>query len=181
MSTPLPAKLERVKRISVSLQRFFKLLFGLNLAALLVVSTYLVVGSPDLGSVHVAGVEFEPDSASAKLRVIAAVAALLRVLISLKATYHLIRLFGLYAAGQIFTPENVSQIRKLGIMLLLLPAVWGASLIAAMPEILSRPGELDAIMPSFPAVALIGGAIVVVVSWIMDVGRELREEHDLVV
>jgi hypothetical protein len=37
------------------------------------------------------------------------------------------------------------------------------------------------ILPSTPFDEVIAGTIIIVISWIMDVGRELREEQDLVV
>jgi predicted small integral membrane protein len=99
----------------------------------------------------------------------------------LKLNFHLINLFGLYADGKLFNRENVHQIRQIGIIILLFPALWVLGLI--IPGFLPAEGLSRTAMTGGqdPFAELIVGGIIIVLAWIMDVGRELREEQDLVV
>ena len=112
---------------------------------------------------------------------IALIGTVLSSAILLKLDFHLIKLFGLYADGKIFTHDNVHEIRQIGITVLLFPALWVLGLL--VPTFIPGEGLTTTITTdgTDPFTEIIVGTIVLVVSWIMDVGRELREEQDLVV
>ena len=54
-------------------------------------------------------------------------------------------------------------------------------LIGAAPEIAAAQDQWTNILPSFPGGALIGACLFLFASRIVNEGRELREEQDLVV
>jgi hypothetical protein len=107
---------------------------------------------------------------------------------------HLQRLFSHLAAGRIYTRENVRHIRHVGILLLgmalvqlVLPATTFAliemgvidrSLVAATVD-----GGLGTrnvlLLGSVSLSGFITAALVLLVSWIMDVGRETRDEAEV--
>ena len=129
----------------------------------------------------IAGVAFEGDALTGKIQTLWLVQMLLAAAVNLKVVYHLVKLLGLYSNGELFTAANVAQIRQLGVTMMSGLAVWLIGLIGAGPEILAAQDQWVKIMPSFPAGALINGGILVYVSWIMNEGRLLRDEQDLVV
>jgi hypothetical protein len=87
----------------------------------------------------------------------------------------------LYSNGKVFTAQNVAQIRRAGLTYACAPAVWLIVLIGAWPEIAAAQDQWAMIMPSFPGGALISSCIFLFASRIMNEGRELRDEQDLVV
>jgi hypothetical protein len=96
----------------------------------------------------------------------------------------MIRIFDLYAAGKIFTDANVRHMRQIGVTIFLFSAYWLVDLAlqfvppSALAAFDTRQVEINLNIP-FGIVIL--GTVIVFFSWIMDVGRELREEQDLVV
>ena len=109
----------------------------------------------------------------------------------MKLIFHLCRLFDCYARGEIFTAESVRQIRAIGISVFLFIWVWVYQVIAR--AVLDVPGAvsdgsasgLSVPGASFgtpdPIGAVLTGTMIVLISWIMDVGREMREDQDLTV
>lgn len=61
------------------------------------------------------------------------------------------------------------------------PAVWLMVLIAAAPQFVAAQDRWLKIVPPFPGGALMNGGILLFASRIMNEGRELRDEPDLVV
>jgi xanthine/uracil permease len=87
----------------------------------------------------------------------------------------------LYAKGRIFTAQSVAQIRQVGLTFAFGLAIWLLVLFAAWPEISAAQDQWLNIMPSFPGGAIVGACLFLFASRIMDEGRKLREEQDLVV
>jgi hypothetical protein len=171
-----PPKLKEVKRVSRSFRLFFMCLFVLTIAGLLA-----SLFGPERPPVELAGTVFAPEAVTDRIRTLWVIERVLRSLVALKAFFHLIRLFGFYAEGRIFTRDNVAQLRQLGVTMLLLPAIWLLIVVAAVPQIAGTDDGWIRAMASFPMMAGLGGAIVMLIAWIMDVGRELRDEQDLVI
>jgi hypothetical protein len=99
----------------------------------------------------------------------------------MKILQHLVLLFSGYAEGLIFTRENVYQIRQIGITILCIPVLW--MIVDLGFVILTKiiaPGSAT-VESGYPLVAILAGTIVVLMSWIMDVGRALHEESELVI
>jgi hypothetical protein len=181
-------KLKQVQRYSTSLQRLFKFLFALGAIAVVIAALLILTGAePFDANVRIGSAVYSGDSISGTIRAMVIVGLALRAGIALKLYFHLIKLFRLYAQGDIFTADNVRQIRQIGITVLLIPALWLLGVIApllvgvAAYEAGSTTTTFMMILPSTPFDEVIAGTIIIVISWIMDVGRELREEQDLVV
>lgn len=87
----------------------------------------------------------------------------------------------LYSKDKIFTAQSVAQIRRVGLTYACAMLIWLAVLIGAAPEISAAQDQWLNIMPSFPGGALMGAFLFLFGSRIMDEGRKLREEQDLVV
>ena len=102
----------------------------------------------------------------------------------LAAVYQLYRLFGNLAAGAIYTPENVRRVRYVG-LLWLLSAVLGIVIPAALAVArgffdTSIPIDLDRLFPSLSELlsSFVAAGLVLLVSWIMDVGLYEKEHAD---
>ena len=185
MTTETAAKLQKVKKYSASLRDLFKFFFVIGLVgwAVLAIAGWLL----DPSVVRIGHLVYSGDSITLTVRVVGYVYNTLSAAIGLKATYHVMKLFALYAEGKIFSAENVRQIRQVGIAVLLFAPLAVLALFVPLiapgadgssPTISAGPGWVGG-GRAFESV--ISGTIILVVSWIMDVGRELREEQDLVV
>ena len=100
----------------------------------------------------------------------------------LKGLYHLSRLFKNYARGEIFTRESVLQIRRIGSTVFVL----GAFQIAVLAVTVVLMGTHQIAWPEhrpipLPFATFISGGLIMLVSWVMELGTELREENELTV
>lgn len=104
--------------------------------------------------------------------------------ILIKGVIHLHLLFGNLRAGGIYTRENVRHIRQLGVLTLMLAVLQMVLPIVA--QLLLMTGVIDEAMvthqphlvgtPQLPG--LITAGIILLASWIMDIGRKTKEEAD---
>jgi Protein of unknown function (DUF2975) len=170
-----PARLRKIQRASRELRLLFIVLVVLG------VLTKLARPNPHGAKVVIAGIIFQGASLTGKVHILWIVQHVLGAAIGLWIFYHLVRLLGLYSQGRIFTAQNVAFIRRIGLSLFCFPLVWLVGLIGAAPEIAAAQTQWTQILPSFPFNALIEGAVILFAGWIMNEGRELREEQDLVV
>jgi amino acid transporter len=92
--------------------------------------------------------------------------------VSFKAQFHLYKLFENYSKGNIFTAESVAQIKQLGVTLFLVAGIEILSPLAA-----AVLGASKAVF-SVPFQALIMGGLVILIAWVMDAARGLREENE---
>lgn len=105
--------------------------------------------------------------------------------VGLAVVYQLYRLFGNLAAGAIYTPENVRRLRQVGV-LWVLAALLGIVIpcVAAMLVQLgfflpSVPGNIELhFSPSESLNSFIGAGLILLGSWIMDVGLHEKEHAD---
>lgn len=96
------------------------------------------------------------------------------------------RLFGLYREGRIFETENVQCFARMGRHLLALAVydiVFSMPLHSLALTASNPPGKhmLSFGLSSDHVPVLATGIAVVVIAWVMDEGRKLRQEADLVV
>jgi hypothetical protein len=94
---------------------------------------------------------------------------------------NLAKLFELYAKGEIFTLTVVNQIRKVGIAMLAFPALTLLNSIAGIWLMSQIAPDEHWFELSVSFDHLLAALIVILFSWIMDVGRALREENELTV
>jgi uncharacterized membrane protein YciS (DUF1049 family) len=95
----------------------------------------------------------------------------------LKCFYHLRRLFGNYARGEIFTRESVGELRNFGMACLLwgvLNFVWAISLSLTL-----SPHPEKSFEAHFDSLAI--GAVLVAIAWFMNLAVELKEENELTI
>ena len=102
----------------------------------------------------------------------------------LAAVYQLYRLFGNLATGAIYTPENVRRVRYVGLLWLLLAvldiALTGTLAVANPFFDAPVPIDLDRFFPSLSEVfnSFAAAGLVLLVSWIMDVGLYEKDHAD---
>lgn len=118
-------------------------------------------------------------------RIYAALAGLTVSLISMAAFYVLIKLFSLYSRGIIFSSENVDCYRKLGyLIIIIMPAgILHTSVMSVIISLHNPPGQrvITLSISILDIAIVIIGVLVVMISWIMDAGRDLQDEHEFTV
>lgn len=128
-----------------------------------------------------AGVVFQGAAITDKIHGLWLMDMLLGAVLSLKILYHFIRLMMQYSKGKLFTARSVAQIRQVGLTYACAPLIWLVVLVGAWPEISAAEDQWLNILPSSPSGALIAACLFLFASRIVNEGRELREEQDLVV
>lgn len=105
--------------------------------------------------------------------------------VSMYIAWCLARLFGLYSQGLIFTADNVALIRRVGVAMLVGQALSPVqqALLALVLTINNPPGQhmIAFGLGSANVVEVVTGVVIIIVAWVMDEGRKLREEQELVV
>jgi hypothetical protein len=184
MTVSSEARLKQVQRYGTALRRLCKFLFittavgGIAAIGLLVFST-----SPDT-SMLIGTATYTADTLTLFGRAVGVTTVVLGVGLVLRLCFHMIRLFDLYASGRIFTDENVRHMRQIGVTVFLFSAYWLVDLALQFvpPSALASSATREVMINlNIPFGIVILGTVIVFFSWIMDVGRELREEQDLVV
>jgi hypothetical protein len=170
-------RLVAIQRASRWLRIFF-----IFLAAVLVLGTLNKITQPfPPGSRTLAGVVFQGAAITGKIQILWLARTVLDALLSLKILHHFIRLLGMFAQGKLFTAQSVAQLRQIGLTLVTTLVVWLVVLIGAWPQIVAAQVQWVKIVPSFPGGPALAGAAFLFAARIMNEGRELREEQDLVV
>jgi hypothetical protein len=106
------------------------------------------------------------------------------VLLSCKGLYHLMRLVDLYGGGTFFATEVVRQYQKIGWVYL---GFSGLGFIAQFIEFIIKHMDAFRHLPGgqlyqvAPIQDVAFGGMLIVLSWIMDEGRRMREEQELTV
>ncbi len=99
----------------------------------------------------------------------------------LLAFFFLYKLLGLYGEGIVFRPENVATIRKIGWSIALIDVAGMIQTLVTGPVL-----TLLEISPRHLSVRLevgflVIGLFIVLVSYVMDMGRDLKEKDNLVI
>ena len=167
-----PSTLEsvsRLKRIQTT-SRYLKIAF---LLYFVVVGLFLVTGNIKT-PIRVGDQTFGSFSEiPAELKVYEA----LRAALGLLAAIAFYGLLDLYEKGIIFSPKNVSHIRRLGELAI------GYCLLRACQPIFEGHGMQ---LPVLPLNVLLSpwfmtGCLVIIAAWVMDEGRKMQEEQELTV
>ena len=107
-----------------------------------------------------------------------------RVLVFLAVVYQVLRLFGLYQAGSIFTMQHVLCLRRIGCLLVF----WGAFLLfypalVLMLATLFAEGYAGYWFSANwdPLFYLVGGMGLLVMAWVMQEGLEIQADQELTI
>jgi hypothetical protein len=92
-----------------------------------------------------------------------------------KCFYHLHRLFGNYASGEIFTRESVGQLRQFGIACLL----WGVMNFLWVLSLATSTHPSQTFVYHADSFAI--GVIIIVIAWFMEIAVDLQEENELTI
>ena len=177
MSEKTTNRLNTIQRSSRALLVFFIFMSVISLWATL---NSIVHPFPP-GTRTLAGIVFQGTAITPKIQSLWLMQMLLGAAISLKVLYHLIRLMMMYTKGKLFTGQSVAHLRQVGLTYACGLLIWLVVLIGVAPEIAAAQDQWLKVMPSFPAWALMGAGLFLYASRIMDEGREMRDEQDLVV
>ena len=121
----------------------------------------------------------------ASIRLLGFMITMLTGCLHMAAFFTLFLLFGLYTRAEIFTAQAVGHIRRIGYILLAVQAVGplrDALLSYVLP--MHNPIGQRTISVGFSSTdlnAIIIAVLVIVVSWIMNEGRKIKEEEALVI
>lgn len=181
MNPRIEARLEDVKRMSRAARRVCFLLMVLTALAA-VVMTAGRLSTPERLTCEVGGVRQACSELPSEAVALAVIATVVGVALALTGLYRLARLFENYARGEIFTRNSVREIRVLGYVVVAY-AVFQVVMFVATLALIARggvqwPAELRFDLPLGPIVIAF---FILLISWVMDVGAELREENELTV
>ena len=182
-----PAELRRMRLVSRCLEiLFLALAVGFGLAGAATIFDFIVPYAPDLiaacpsGGLLMIGPHVWPahcvgvGAMPAVQRLAHAPCGLLLLVPMVLLFWNLHRLFGLYARGVVFAPDNASRLKHVGAALIVLgiaPVLnhaFLASLHLAIDQTWIQGSNIQ---------ELILGAVVWVIAQVMQLGRELEEER----
>lgn len=188
MKPQVEARLEQVKQTSRSARRacFWMMAFVLLAAAVTVIGRLtLPEAAQPAGwawTCELDGLRGPCNQLGPQVLTVFLIALLGGVALMLTALYRLARLFGNYSRGEIFTRGSVGEIRWIG-YLLAAGAVFQLLLFVAVLTLRADGGGEWPIELRFdlPIVPVLVASLVMLLSWVMDVGAEMREEHEFTV
>ncbi len=172
------ARLKKIRLVSSILRGVCKLMLGLIvLEGVRIEQKILFPGKGLLsGVIGTLGFWFPVAPLTARGRVVVGLLAAVTFAIVFKCVYHLHRLLGNYARGEVFTRDSAWQLRQWGWMCVL----WGVMKFACLLIV-------RAIVPPTVHVVsiwvdtVVTGLAIVAISWFMEMAAEMREEQDLIV
>jgi hypothetical protein len=112
------------------------------------------------------------------------------IVIVLLNTWFAFKLFRLYSHGQLFSPGNISYLRKLAVTFLLIGIVAALETFMENPQSPKDYNDAVAVVDKLPAfwgavIYFCNNAsmalVVLFFAWIMDEGRKIQEEQELTV
>jgi hypothetical protein len=180
------SKIRKVRAFGRNARVVCSALFTLPLVACAILVLVIVFGQsrePESGNGGAYDILTSPLT-PLQLKVSAILMMAVSIGVWLAAVHQLYRLFGNLAAGAIYTPENVRRVRNVGLLWLLF-AVLGIVLpvtlaVAHRLTDASVPIDLDRWFPSFSEllISFASAGLVLLASWIMDVGLYEKEHAD---
>ena len=181
MNPRTEARLEKVKRTSRSARRVCFLLMVLVGLVAAITAAVALTGPAQMTCVF-NGLRQPCSEMSSQALAFGFVALVGGVGLLLAALHRLARLFENYARGEIFTRASVRELRLLGYVAVayaifqFILFVGGLALVAGAAA--ASPTDLRIDFPIAPAVI---ASFILLLSWVMDVGAEIREENELTV
>jgi hypothetical protein len=105
--------------------------------------------------------------------------------VAICGAFYLMRLFRLYAQGNIFRPSNVECFKKLSRVLIwwFVVGIVHRSLLSVALTLHNPPGHriFSLGIGSPDLTALLLGGILAVIAWVMEEGRKLQEDQDFTI
>jgi len=143
-----------------------------------------------MSEIYTDGLEISPEQLPPfplpmKTRLLGLGASMLTTGTAMLALWWLFQLFGRFAQGEIFTESTVKYIRYLGWTMIagVIALPFEEALTTLILTIHNPPGDrIIAIgFESADFEELVVGGVIILISWIMDEGRKLRETDELTV
>lgn len=181
MSTEPQEQLERICKVSRIVRTGCKIMFGLTILVSLVTMALIIIGSEKCSIYILQGYDIPMARLTTGFKIQTIILLVLTDMVVLKGLYHLHRLFANYAIGNIFTTDSVAQIRQLGTTFLLGAGLQFLSYPIAIALVSHCAPAKEPVTLEFPFFALIAGGLLILLSWVMDAGKGLREENELTV
>jgi len=180
MNPELQARMRRIQKVSGVVSTLCKYLMGIAFI-LFLVGVVVIFSGIDRGFIRLEGIEIRANQLTVGGRIILALFVGFYGTVLFKGLYHLGRLFDNYSRGEIFTKDSVTQIMRLGFVALLAAGVKISAFPVAVILILTHKPDMASASLTIPFTQLIVGGLVILISWIMDTGRLLREENELTI
>ncbi len=176
--------MDRIKRYSKYLQYFF--LVAMIVEPLGVALAWAFADVETLTALVAFGDEPGIDWNLTDLqRLLSFLVYLIPVSLSMLLFRALSRLFGLYSQGLVFTRDNVKRIRQAGLLLLAgqLVSPFYQSLLSLVLTMNNAPGQHMIMigMDDSDISEIVTAVVIIVVAWVMDEGRKLKDEEALTV
>ena len=168
----------RVKNLSLRLKRFT---YALILLTPLVIISLLVLNGP-FGLIQVSrDVQIYPDMLNWYRSAVVVMVSLLTPATYVLGYWYIYKLFELYSKGIIFEKANIILIRKAGLVLIAIDIVYMVQTVISGP-IFSLLGVTERhITIELKFSMLVAGIFIVLISRIMQMGRELYEQDQLTI
>lgn len=178
MNSRVAARLEHVKRTSRSARRVcFWLMAFVTLMSIVMVPGTLAPWACEVRGLPQPCEALPPQAVALTLVAFGGGLALL-----LTALYRLARLFGNYARGEIFTRASVRELRLVGYVAVAYAIFQLVLFVAGLAMVAGGVVESPARLPvDLPIGSVVVAGFILLLSWVMDVGAELREENELTV
>ncbi|MCP2604759.1 DUF2975 domain-containing protein [Candidatus Aminicenantes bacterium AH-873-B07] len=180
--------MNRIRNLSRIIRIIGQVIFYLTLIGVIVALTILSFGSKiDLieksARVYLFGHKVGLFSLGTVEKILISLTILLTIGIYLFGLYHFIKLFKLFEKGEIFTEKTIHQFKMLGLACIFYFPISVVSQLTKWYVVLSvkldaHPG-ISQIFKDFDIFVV--GIAVILISWIMNEGKKLKDEQDLVV
>jgi hypothetical protein len=173
---------ERLKRNSRRLRTLFIAL--LALAPVLTAIFWIGVGMGNDVLGHSLPVKVDPDIPASSL-VMAFLISMVPAGVFMYALYQLVKLFGYYSTGVIFSHETVAAIRTLGKAIITFEIIDFLSSIGLGVVLTLHRGTGQRLLlvsiDNTDIYALVAGFSVLTIAWVMDEARKLKEDQELII
>lgn len=184
MNPRTEARLEKVKRTSRSARRtcFWLMVLVSLVAAVMALTTVGLPESLTCKGVEPSSVPRPCSDLAPQVVAFAYVNLIGSLALVLAALHRFARLFGHYARGEIFTRASVREFRLVAYIAVTFVVFQGVLLVVALALAANGAIESAASLPVLFGVGpILMAGLIVMLSWVMDVGAEMREENELTV
>jgi hypothetical protein len=173
---------ERLRKSSRRLRKVFVVLMVLAPILNVVFWVGIGMGNDVLG--HTLPVQVDPDIPASSL-VFACLIGMIPTSVFVYALYQLIKLFGYYSTGVIFSKANVLAIRNLGKSIIYWELANFLCSIALGIVLTLHRGTGNRLLvinlQNSDLYALVAGFSVLTIAWVMEEARKIKEEQELIV